>query len=92
MINRYDVIEYNSKRIETSKYENELILIDLNTYKRVKLKFITRSSGFSISREYYPNYELKTPIHELCVNVSIDRKQEIIPNKEGNFVEVEYLD
>lgn len=93
MINRYDVIEYHSKRIEMYKYENELTLIDLNTYKRIKLKFLTQSSGFSISREYEPTYSgLQTPIHQLCVNMSIDREQTIISNKEGKFVEIEYLD
>ncbi len=93
MINRCDVIEYNSKRIEMHKYENELILIDLNTYKRIKIKFLTRNSGVSISRKYDPtHYEFQTPIHELCVNMSIDREQEIIPNKKGEFIEIEYLD
>lgn len=93
MINRYDVIEYNSKRIEMYKYENELTLIDLNTYKRIKLKFLTQSSGFHISSEHEPTYYgLQTPIHQLCVNMSIDREQEVIPNKEGTFVEVQHLD
>lgn len=48
---RYDVIEVNSKRIDVNKYKNKAIVIDLHTYERFKLEYVTENSRFDIIKD-----------------------------------------
>ena len=45
---RYDVIESKSRRINRNIYQNEVIAIDLHTYKRIKIEFETYQDKFCI--------------------------------------------
>lgn len=92
---RFDVIEINSKRIDINKYKNVAIVIDLHTYDRFKVEYMTRSSMFEISNEqigncYYNGFREVEFIKN--AKMSLAQNQSFIMDENGSFITITNLD
>lgn len=92
---RFDVIEISSKRVDIDKYKNVAIVIDLHTYNRLKVEYMTRSSMFEISNEqirdcYYNGFREVEFIKN--TKMKLIQNQSFIMDENDSFVTITNLD
>lgn len=54
--NNYEIVKSSSTRVKKGEYDNEIILIDTDSYKRFKIEFKTCGSDFSITKTTFNTF------------------------------------
>jgi len=100
-----DIISTNSTRISRNLFNNEVIAIDLDTYQKIKIKFLTEESSCDMILKYLDKKEniiksLLDPSRRVSSNYPFSKGMEgwlkregnIIPSKDGTWISIEDLD
>lgn len=100
-----DIVSTSSVRVTNNLFSNEVIAIDLDTYKKMKIKFLTEESSCDMILRYLDKKDniIKSLLEpSRCVNSNhpfsksmegwLKREGNIIPNKDGTWISIEDLD